>query len=91
MTRAKTSRARRLPASRARIRLLMASLPWLTAIFVLTVPVLGLADMKQVAVFDQDVQAFAISQDNHVVYAVERMKRIKKLIVEHDDFWVGET
>ena len=46
--------------------------------------------MKQVAVFDQDVQAFAISQDNHVVYAVERMKRIKKLIVEHDDFWVGE-
>jgi WD40-like Beta Propeller Repeat len=52
---------------------------------------LGLAEIKQVAVFDQDVQAFAISQDNHVVYAVERMKRIKKLIVEHDDFWVGDV
>ncbi len=58
---------------------------------VLVVPVLGLAEIKQVAVFDQDVQAFAISQDNHVVYAVERMKRIKKLIVEHDDFWVGDV
>jgi len=58
---------------------------------VLVLPVLGLAEVKQVAVFDQDVQAFAISQDNHVVYAVERMKRIKKLIVEHDDFWVGDV
>src|SRR5277367_4107138 len=48
----------------------------------LVAPVLSVAEIKQVAVFDQDVQAFAISQDNHVVYAVERMKRIKKLIVE---------
>jgi hypothetical protein len=63
---------------------------WLAVGCVLLVPVLGLAEVKQVAVFDQDVQAFAISQDNHVVYAVERMKRIKKLIVEHDDFWVGD-
>ena len=57
---------------------------------ILLIPMVGLAEIKQIAVFDQDVQAFAISQDNHVVYAVERMKRIKKLIVEHDDFWVGE-
>jgi hypothetical protein len=64
---------------------------FVVATCVLVVPVLGLAEVKQVAVFDQDVQAFSISQDNHVVYAVERMKRIKKLIVEHDDFWVGDV
>jgi hypothetical protein len=64
---------------------------WLAVVCVLAIPVLGLSEVKQVAVFDQDVQAFAISQDNHVVYAVERMKRIKKLIVEHDDFWVGDV
>jgi hypothetical protein len=52
-------------------------------------PLLALADMKAVATFDQDVQAFAISQDNQIVYAVQRMKRVKKIIVEHDDFWVG--
>jgi hypothetical protein len=63
---------------------------FLVVLCMFVAPVLGLAEIKQVAMFDQDVQAFAISQDNHVVYAVERMKRIKKLIVEHDDFWVGE-
>jgi hypothetical protein len=52
-------------------------------------PLIALADLKQVATFEQDVQAFAISQDNHLVYAVQRMKRVKKLVVEHDDFWVG--
>ena len=67
------------------------SLWFVVVLCVLVVPVLGLAEIKQGAVFDQDVQAFAISQDNHVVYAVERMKRIKKLIVEHDDFWVGDV
>ncbi|MGA7624336.1 MAG: hypothetical protein WB630_19995 [Candidatus Acidiferrales bacterium] len=52
-------------------------------------PLIALADLKQAATFEQDVQAFAISQDNHLVYAVQRMKRVKKLVVEHDDFWVG--
>jgi hypothetical protein len=63
---------------------------WIAAFAAFAIPFASLAEVKQVAMFDQDVQAFAISQDNHVVYAVERMKRIKKLIVEHDDFWVGE-
>jgi hypothetical protein len=53
------------------------------------IPLLAVAELKAVATFDQDVQAFAISQNNQIVYAVQRMKRIKKLVVEHDDFWVG--
>ncbi len=65
--------------------------PWplLAVFFFSPLPLIALADMKQVATFDQDVQAFAISQDNQIVYAVQRMKRVKKIIVEHDDFWVG--
>ncbi len=63
---------------------------WLIAAMALiAVPLIALAEMKPVATFDQDVQAFAISQDNQIVYAVQRMKRVKKIIVEHDDFWVG--
>ena len=54
-------------------------------------PLLALAEMKPIATFDQDVQAFAISQDNHIIYAVQRMKRVKKIVVEHDDFWVGDV
>jgi hypothetical protein len=65
-------------------------LPRFCSTLVLTaLPLLVLADLKQVATFEQDVQAFAISQDNHIIYAVQRMKRVKKLVVEHDDFWVG--
>ena len=65
--------------------------PFFAAFSLAAIPLIALADMKPVATFDQDVQAFAISQDNHIIYAVQRMKRIKKLIVEHDDFWVGDV
>jgi hypothetical protein len=61
----------------------------LGALVLASVPLLAFADLKPLATFEQDVQAFAISQDNHIIYAVQRMKRIKKLVVEHDDFWVG--
>lgn len=65
-------------------------LPRFVSVLILAgLPLIALADLKQVATFEQDVQAFAISQDNHLVYAVQRMKRVKKLVVEHDDFWVG--
>ena len=66
-------------------------LPLIAAMALIAVPLIGLAEMKPVATFDQDVQAFAISQDNQIVYAVQRMKRVKKIIVEHDDFWVGNV
>ncbi len=72
-------RKRRLPVS------------FFAALSLLVVPLIALAEMKPVATFDQDVQAFAISQDNQIVYAVQRMKRVKKIIVEHDDFWVGNV
>jgi hypothetical protein len=89
--RVKASPLRRAPADATRDKVPFSALLWFSVVIVLVLPVLGIAEVKQAAVFDQDVQAFAISQDNHVVYAVERMKRIKKLIVEHDDFWVGDV
>jgi hypothetical protein len=65
-------------------------LVFFAALSLVALPLIALADLKPVATFDQDVQAFAISQDNHIIYAVQRMKRVKKIIVEHDDFWVGD-
>ena len=65
-------------------------LAFFAALSLFALPLIALADLKPVATFDQDVQAFAISQDNHIIYAVQRMKRVKKIIVEHDDFWVGD-
>jgi hypothetical protein len=51
--------------------------PWASfaALSLFALPLIALADLKPVATFDQDVQAFAISQDNHIIYAVQRMKR----------------
>ena len=65
-------------------------LAFFAALSLFALPLIALADLKPVATFDQDVQAFAISQDNHIIYAVQRMKRVNKIIVEHDDFWVGD-
>jgi hypothetical protein len=52
-------------------------------------PLLGQSSVKPLATIEADVQAFAIAPDNQIAYAVQRMKRIKKLTVEHDDFWVA--
>ncbi|MGH9712280.1 MAG: TolB family protein [Candidatus Acidiferrales bacterium] len=41
--------------------------------------------------FDEDVGAFAVSQDNKIACAVPRMKRIKKTVIERDDIWVTST
>ena len=40
-------------------------------------------------VIDEDCQAFDIAADNSIVYAVPRMKRIKKLIIERDDISIA--
>ena len=40
-------------------------------------------------VIDEDCQAFDISADNSIVYAVPRLKRVKKLIVERDDISIA--
>jgi hypothetical protein len=52
-------------------------------------PLLAQTSVKPLATIEADVQAFAIAPDNQIAYAVQRMKRIKKLTVEHDDFWVA--
>ena len=38
--------------------------------------------------FEEDVASFSVSQDNKIVCAVPRMKRIKKIVIERDDIWV---
>ncbi|HYL67594.1 MAG TPA: hypothetical protein VEX69_00370 [Candidatus Limnocylindria bacterium] len=38
--------------------------------------------------FEEDVATFAVSQDNKIVCAVPRMKRIKKIVIERDDIWL---
>jgi hypothetical protein len=42
-------------------------------------------------VIDEDCRAFAIARDNSIVYAVPRIKRIKKLIIERDDISIANS
>jgi hypothetical protein len=46
------------------------------------------AQEKPRLLFEEDVQAFTVSQDNKIACAVPRMKRIKKIVIERDDLWV---
>jgi hypothetical protein len=46
------------------------------------------AQEKPRLLFEEDVAAFAVSQDNKIACAVPRMKRIKKIVIERDDIWV---
>lgn len=41
------------------------------------------------SVIDEDCQAFDIAPNNAIVYAVPRIKRIKKLIIERDDISIA--
>ena len=41
-------------------------------------------------VIDEDCQAFDISADNSIVYAVPRMKRVKRLVIERDDISISD-
>lgn len=54
------------------------------------VPVFTLAQSKPLMTIEEDVQAFAISPSNAIVFATQRIKRIKKALVEHDDFWTAD-
>jgi hypothetical protein len=58
---------------------------------VLLVPFLGLAQSKALATIEEDVQAFSIAPDNQIAFATQRIKRIKKAYVEHDDFWMADS
>ncbi|MGA8221187.1 MAG: hypothetical protein WB780_05990 [Candidatus Acidiferrales bacterium] len=46
------------------------------------------AQEKPRETFEEDVQTFAVSQDNKIVCAVPHLKRIKKTIIERDEIWV---
>ena len=54
------------------------------------------AQEKPAMMINEDVQAFAISQDNRIVYAVQRMRKVKKVRLERDDgnrrrLWTGKN
>jgi hypothetical protein len=49
-----------------------------------------LAQLKPIMTIDEDCQAFAIGQDNRIVYAVPHIKRMKKVMIERDDVWIAE-
>jgi hypothetical protein len=49
------------------------------------------AQEKPAMMINEDVQAFAISQDNRIIYAVQRMRRVKKVRLERDDMWISTS
>jgi hypothetical protein len=52
-------------------------------------PVCARAQDKPTLVIQEDCQAFAISQDNRIVFAVPKVKRVKKVIIERDEIWTS--
>jgi hypothetical protein len=52
-------------------------------------PVLLRAQDNPKLVIDEDCQAFDISGDNAIVYAVPRLKHVRRLIVERDDISIA--
>ena len=69
----RSSTARRFPA------LLLCALIVAAAVF---------AQEKPRMAFEEDVHAFAVSQEGKIVCAVPHLKRIKKIIIERDEIWV---
>lgn len=66
------------PALLAAFAAILALTPWLLC-----------AQEKPGLVIGEDCQAFAVSRDNRIVYAVPRIKRIKKVVIERDDVWIA--
>ncbi len=65
-----------------------AYLPLVLAL-ALCLPLLSRGQGKSLVRVDEDVQAFAIGLDNRIVYAVQHMRRVKKVRLERDDFWIS--
>jgi hypothetical protein len=79
---------RRFPApSGARRATLLAAIA-ATVIFSLHAPAVQAQDNPKL-VIDEDCQAFDISANNSIVYAVPRLKRVKKLIIERDEIAIA--
>lgn len=58
-------------------------------VLALSHPLTSLAQGKSLVKIDEDVQAFAIAPDNRIVYSVQHMRRVKKVRLERDDFWIS--
>jgi hypothetical protein len=80
----------RAPAGRQRYRNPVRQFSALVAVLVMILATAStsLAQEKPRFTFEEDVAAFAVSQDNKIACAVPRMKRIKKIVIERDDIWV---
>ncbi len=59
------------------------------ALGLIAAPLILLAQEKPLVTIEEDCRAFAIAADNRIVYAVPRMKRIKKIVIERDDIWIA--
>ncbi len=79
---------RRFPALPGARAAALLALPATAAILSLGVPPARAQD-KPKMVIDEDCQAFDISTNNEIVFAVPKLKRIKKLIIERDEIDVA--
>jgi WD40-like Beta Propeller Repeat len=52
-------------------------------------PLVLLAQERPLAIINEDCRTFAIAADNRIVYAVPRLKRIKKIVIERDEIWIA--
>lgn len=66
-----------------------SGLVWVLLAFTLGIPLLSYSQGKALVRIDEDVQAFAIGPDNRIVYAVQHMRRVKKVRLERDDLWIS--
>jgi len=60
------------------------------AMAVLNLPLVVRAQEGAALVIDEDCEVFAIAPNNRIVYAVPRMKRMKKLVIERDEIWIAD-
>jgi hypothetical protein len=59
------------------------------ATMALLLPLAARAQDAPKLVIDEDCEAFDISGDNSIVYAVSRLKRVKKLVIPRDDISIA--
>src|SRR6202162_593853 len=57
----------------------------------LCIPLFSYGQGKALVRIDEDVQSFAMGPDNRIVYAVQHMRRVKKVRLERDDIWISSA
>jgi len=60
------------------------------ALGLLSLPLISRAQEKPMMEIDRDCQVFAISNNNKIVCAVPRVKRVKKVIIQRGDVYVAD-